>query len=216
MKIRYIALLVVIAALLLTATQALAGPAATLDFKHTPGAKGPGGHGNGNAGGNGQGGGHANGNNGNHGQGQNSNNFGNNDKNDPGANSSAPGKPIHFHRVGTVVAYLAGQSITIQDRQGNQFTFLLTASTKYLPKSRAASLGVGSYVTIIAPRKPHSGDTAPTALGVVIHPHAPTSFPTATPTSTSTSTATETLTSTSMPTDTPTETPTDTPTVAVP
>jgi hypothetical protein len=197
MKIRYIVLLGVISALLLTATQVLASPAVSVDYKRTPSPKGPEGHGN--PGGNGQGGNPMNGNND---QGQNGD-HGNRNKNNSGQNLP-PGKPALVHRVGTVVAYLAGESITIQDRSGNQFTFILTAGTKILPNSRVASLGVGSYVTIIAPRKPHSGSAAFTATGIVIHPQAPTSFPTAT------------LTPTSTPTSTPTETPTSTPEAPIP
>jgi hypothetical protein len=210
MKTTYVILLVVISALVLTATQAMASPAAAVDYKHTPGPKGPNGHGNGNGNGMGNSNGMVNGNSGNNGQ-RDNHGFGNNENRNPnsfGANPLAPGKPFLVHRVGTVVSYTAGQSITIQDRFGNQSTFLLTANTKYLPNKRASSLGVGSYVTIIAPRVPHSSNTTLTALGVVIHPHAPTSFPTATFTSTATSTSTPTETPTPSPTDTPTETPT--------
>jgi hypothetical protein len=213
MKKKYMILLVVIAALLLTATQVLASPAAAVGYKHTPGPKGPSGNGHGNGLGNGNAG-----NNNQHG----SNGFGNNGNqiqrqkgfketrtpNGIGATPWAPVKFFFVHRVGTVVSYTAGQSITIQDRKGNQSTFLLTANTKYLPNKRADSLGVGSYVTIIAPRDPKSSNTMLTAIGVVIHPHAPTSFPTATFTPTATSTSTPTETPTPSPTDTPTEIPT--------
>jgi hypothetical protein len=209
MKTKYVGLLSVIAILLLTATQALASPVATIDYRHTPSPKGPHGNGNGNPGGN-QGNNPSNGNHGNQGQDQNGD-HGKGNKNGFGENPMAPGKPFRVHRVGTVVDYVAGQSITIQDRFGNQSTFLLTADTKYLPKSRVSSLGLGSYVTIIAPRDPHSSNTTLTAMGVVIHPHAPTSFPTATFTPTATSTSTPTETSTPTLTDTPTETPTVTP-----
>jgi hypothetical protein len=197
MKTKYLLLLFVVAALLLTATQALASPATTFDYRHTPSPMGPG-RGNDNPGGD-------RGNHGNSGQDQNGD-HGKGNKNGFDEKSLAPGKPFRVHRVGTVVAYTAGQSITIQDRFGNQSTFLLTSDTKYLPKSRVGSLGVGSYVTIIAPRDPHSGNTMLTATGVVIHPHAPTSFPTATFTPTFTATPTSTETPTSTPTETPTVT----------
>jgi hypothetical protein len=205
MKTKYMILLVVIAALLLTATQALASSAAAVDYKHTPGPKGPSGHGN--AGNNNQHGNSWFGNNGNQIQAQK----GFKETRTPNGIGATPWAPVRFffvHRVGTVVSYTAGESITIQDRNGNQSTFLLTANTKYLPNKRAGSLGVGSYVTIIAPRDPKSSNTMLTAMGVVIHPHAPTSFPTATFTPTATSTSTPTETPTPSPTDTPTEIPT--------
>lgn len=82
-----------------------------------------------------------------------------------------PGKPAKIHRVGTVTAYTAGAGITIQDRDGNTYTFALTSETKLLPAERAGMLGVGSRVTIIAPRDPSGG--VPTAKGIVIHPSKP-------------------------------------------
>jgi hypothetical protein len=208
MRRKYLLLLVVIAALAVTATQALAGPASTFDFKHMKTPNGPGDNGYGNGGDPGRGN-HGNGNHGNQGQGQNGD-HGNGNGARPDDHSMGMGEFFFVHRVGTVVDYVAGQSITIQDRFGNQSKFLLTANTKYLPKKRASGLGVGSYVTIIAPRDPKSDNPTLTALGVVIHPHAPTRFPTATftPTETETSTPTETPTPTNtlFPTDTPTPT----------
>ena len=82
-----------------------------------------------------------------------------------------PGKPAKIHRVGTVTEYTAGASITIQDKDGNTFTFALTAETKLLPTERAGELFVGSRVTVIAPRDPASGGV--NAKGIVIHPAKP-------------------------------------------
>lgn len=82
-----------------------------------------------------------------------------------------PGKPTKIHRVGTVTAYKAGQSITIQDKKGNSYTFTLGADIKLLPAERAGDLAVGSRVTIIAPRDPASGGV--TVKGIVIHPATP-------------------------------------------
>jgi len=82
-----------------------------------------------------------------------------------------PGKPGKIHRVGIVTAYTAGSSITIQDKDGNTFTFTLTGETKLLPAERADQLAVGSRVTIIAPRDPASGGV--TVKGIVIHPAKP-------------------------------------------
>ncbi len=127
-----------------------------------------------------------------------------------------PGKPELVHRVGTVTDYQPGVSITIQDRGGNQFTFLLTSSTKILPAERASQLAVGVIVTIIAPRDVAHGTL--TAQGIVVHPPftagtgTPEGSATVTGTATVTSTPTDTPTPTEIPTDTstPTETPTDT------
>jgi hypothetical protein len=82
-----------------------------------------------------------------------------------------PGKPTKIHRVGTVTAYEAGKSITIQDKDGNSFEFSLNAETKVLPVDRAGGLTVGSRVTVIAPRDPASGGV--TVIGIVIHPATP-------------------------------------------
>ncbi|HLE89881.1 MAG TPA: DUF5666 domain-containing protein, partial [Anaerolineales bacterium] len=82
-----------------------------------------------------------------------------------------PGKPSKIHRVGMVTEYTAGSSITIQDKDGNTYTFALTAETKLLPAERAGMLAVNSRVTIIAPRDPASGGV--TVKGIVIHPAAP-------------------------------------------
>jgi len=82
-----------------------------------------------------------------------------------------PGKPTKIHRVGIVTAYTPGVSITIQDKDGNEFTFTLTGETKLLPAERAGELAVGSRVTIIAPRDPASGGV--TVKGIVIHPAKP-------------------------------------------
>lgn len=81
-----------------------------------------------------------------------------------------PGKPALTHRVGTVTDYQPGVSITIEDKDGLLFTFVVTAETKVLPAERADQLIVGARVTIIAPRDVTGGD--PTAKGIVVHPAA--------------------------------------------
>jgi hypothetical protein len=126
--------------------------------------------------------------------------------------SIAPGKPEEVHRVGIVTAYTPGASITIRDKDGESFTFLITPQTKILPKDRANQLGIGSRVTIIARRDVTGGPL--TAQGIVIHPHRHGATPTPTATATAsanTATPTETATETATPTATPS--PTDTPTV---
>jgi len=82
-----------------------------------------------------------------------------------------PGQPVRAHRVGTVTAYTAGSSITIQATDGNSYTFALTGDTRILPQDRAGDLAVGSLVTVIAPRVPSSLDW--TAKGIVVHPAGP-------------------------------------------
>jgi hypothetical protein len=82
-----------------------------------------------------------------------------------------PGKPSKIHRVGIVTEYTAGSSITIQDKDGNTYTFAITGEIKLLPDERAGTLAVGSRVTIIAPRDPASGGV--TVKGIVIHPVKP-------------------------------------------
>jgi len=73
--------------------------------------------------------------------------------------------------VGIVTEYTAGNSITIQDKDGIAYTFAITGEIKFLPAERAGSLAVGSRVTIIAPRDPANGGV--TVNGIVIHPEKP-------------------------------------------
>ena len=82
-----------------------------------------------------------------------------------------PGQPVKIHRVGTVTEYNVGAAITIQNKDGNTFTFPLAAETKILPAERAGELTIGSRVTIIAPRDPATGGVNIT--GIVIHPAKP-------------------------------------------
>ena len=80
-----------------------------------------------------------------------------------------PDKPERVHRVGIVTEYLPGESITIQAKDGQFYTFLLTAETKILPEPRVNLLVSGARVTIIAPRDP--GEQTLTASGIVVHPN---------------------------------------------
>jgi len=117
--------------------------------------------------------------------------------------SVVPGKPILVHRVGIVTEYTPAVTITIMDKYGKTFTFLLTDQTKILPADRADKLVVGSFVTIICPRDVTGGSL--TATGIVVHPA------NVEPTETVEGTYTETPTPTI--TETPTETPTETATI---
>lgn len=82
-----------------------------------------------------------------------------------------PGKPVKIHRVGIVTAYTAGVTITIQAKDAQQYTFLLSETTKILPAERAADLKVGSFVTIISRRDVTGGPLS--AQGIVVHPAVP-------------------------------------------
>ena len=121
--------------------------------------------------------------------------------------ASLVGPDNNVQRVGLVVAYTAGQSITIAGRDGAQTTFTLAPDLKILPPERANTLGVGSYVTIIAPNNVPGGKGI--AVGIVIHPQAPASFPlptaTFTPLPTNTAVPTETAIATEVASETPTE-----------
>jgi hypothetical protein len=70
---------------------------------------------------------------------------------------ASPNLDPEVRRVGLVVAYTEGQSITIMDKDGNQFTFALASPLKIVPAHRANMLGVGAYVTIIAPNNVPGG-----------------------------------------------------------
>ena len=77
-----------------------------------------------------------------------------------------PGKPERIHRVGVVVAYEPGVSITVQGKDGSTTTFILSPDAKLLGTD-GAEVQVGSTVTIISPRM-FTGD--PIARGIVVHP----------------------------------------------
>jgi len=79
----------------------------------------------------------------------------------------APGKPTIQHRVGTVTAYTAGSSITIQDVRGGSETFTLTALTT-IRNPKGSGVAVGDKVTVVSRRDP-SSDTF-TATAIVVHP----------------------------------------------
>lgn len=118
-----------------------------------------------------------------------------------------------IRRVGIVIAYSPGGSITIMDRRGDFFDFTISSSVRILPSHRAHLLDVDAFVTVISPA--NSPNNKMVATSIVVHNGVPSGFPTLPPTSTPTYTATSTptYTPTQTPTNTPTQTPTHTPTV---
>jgi hypothetical protein len=116
-------------------------------------------------------------------------------------------------RVGVVVAYSPGQSITIADRHGNEFTFELASPLKIVPAHRANLLGPGAFVTIIAPNNVPGGKHI--AVGIVIHRGVPGGF-VAPPVTVSPVPPGPTETPTPTPTITPTPTPTNIPDTPIP
>lgn len=136
--------------------------------------------------------------------------------------NSSSSQPF-VYRVGMVVHYSPGQSIVIEGRDGQLYSFILAPSLEILPAHRAHLLVPGVtnlFVTVVAPNNVPDGKMR--AVKIIIHPIVPRGFPvvpttvtpTNTPTNTPTSTPTNTLTATSThtPTNTPTSTPTNTPT----
>ena len=136
-------------------------------------------------------------------------------------------------RVGLVVAYMPGESITIMSRDGSQSTFTIASDVKIVPKHRVDLLGVGSYVTIISPSSADASanpGSVGVATGIVVHPKVPNGFPmpnatetplpsetpTVAPTETVTEPPTSTETVTATVTETGTETATETSTEEVP
>jgi hypothetical protein len=83
---------------------------------------------------------------------------------------AVPGQPGLAHRVGDVTAYEPGSSLTIRAVDGSSYTFDLPPDMKILPAQLAASLSVGSSVTVVAPREPEVAGWV--AVGVVVQqPH---------------------------------------------
>jgi len=79
-----------------------------------------------------------------------------------------PSQPVRIHLIGTVTAYAPGASITIQALDGKSYTLSITRKTSILPPELAASLAIGSRVTILAPREPLGGQMV--ALGIAVLP----------------------------------------------
>jgi len=73
------------------------------------------------------------------------------------------------HHVGEVVAYHAGDNITIKDKWNNIVTFKIGESFKILPNG--ATINVGDQVTVITRAHPLTGDRI--AFGVVVHQQKP-------------------------------------------
>ncbi|MCX6003017.1 MAG: hypothetical protein NTX46_01020 [Chloroflexi bacterium] len=65
-----------------------------------------------------------------------------------------PAKPIKTSRTGTVTAYTANTSITIQDKKGNSYTFIVNSNTKISLKKGVTGITVGDQVNISAQRLP--------------------------------------------------------------
>lgn len=85
------------------------------------------------------------------------------------------GAAPEVQHVGLVVAYTPGESITIADRDNDLYRFTLASPLKIVPPPRADQLGVGSFVTVIAPA--NEPNNKQTATGIVIHPSIPKGFP---------------------------------------
>lgn len=80
-----------------------------------------------------------------------------------------PGKPEKLARVGTVIAYTPGMSITIESKQGISTTYKLISNTVILPASYSGTISVGMVVTIQAPRSLSFASAVPIAKGIVVH-----------------------------------------------
>ena len=65
-----------------------------------------------------------------------------------------PGKPIRVSRTGTITAYTANTSITIQDKKGASTTFVINGNTKISLKKGTTGITVGDQVTVTARRYP--------------------------------------------------------------
>jgi allophanate hydrolase subunit 2 len=65
-----------------------------------------------------------------------------------------PAKPVKTVRTGTVTAYTAGSSITIQDKAGNSLIFTINTDTKISYMKGTTTITVGDRVTINAGRNP--------------------------------------------------------------
>lgn len=76
-----------------------------------------------------------------------------------------PGKPEKQQHVGVVTAYTEGSSITIKGKDGMEYTFGISGSTKILPEG--STIKVGDNVTVIMPRVLTGQPKV--AAGIVLH-----------------------------------------------
>ena len=65
-----------------------------------------------------------------------------------------PARPVKTSRIGTVTAYTSGSSITIQDKKGNNYTFIITGDTKLNLNKGVSGITIGDRVKINAQRDP--------------------------------------------------------------
>ncbi len=65
-----------------------------------------------------------------------------------------PGKPIKVSHKGTITAYAANTSITIQDKKGASTTFIINSNTKIILKKGTTGVTVGDQATVTAQRDP--------------------------------------------------------------
>lgn len=76
-----------------------------------------------------------------------------------------PGKPVKQQHVGEVTAYTEGSSITIKAKDGKEYTFEISTTTKILPEG--STIKVGDMVTVIMPRVLTGQPMV--AAGIVLH-----------------------------------------------
>lgn len=106
-----------------------------------------------------------------------------------------PGKPEKVQRVGEVTAYTEGSSITIKAKDGKEYTFEISTSTKILPVG--STIKVGDTVTVIMPRVLTGQPLV--AAGIVLHTADTNSEPSETPETTETPEPTEAPETTTVP-----------------
>lgn len=76
-----------------------------------------------------------------------------------------PGKPVKQQHVGEVTVYTEGSEITIKAKDGKEYTFEISDTTKILPEG--STIKVGDMVTVIMPRVLTGQPMV--AAGIVLH-----------------------------------------------
>lgn len=65
-----------------------------------------------------------------------------------------PARPIKTVHTGTVTAYTANISITIQDKKGDSVTFLINSTTKINLRKGLAAIAIGDRIVVTGEREP--------------------------------------------------------------
>lgn len=80
----------------------------------------------------------------------------------------APRRPIIRHALGTVIAYEAGKSITVQPARGNPLTFTINERTRIVYPKGVTEIKVGDRVVVVGEQAWPWGETPIVAKVIIV------------------------------------------------